>query len=143
MDSNNLQNTSSFTFERIVDTVIRITVLFLLLGWCFAILRPFVLILIWAAVIAIALYPLYLIFLKLFRQSRAWASVVLTVLMLSILIIPTWLLTESVFSEVSHLRDLNQQGMLVIPPPGKNTETWPAITKRILDVWRTSEDYDE
>lgn len=136
MDSNNLQNTPGFTFERIVDTVIRITVLFLLLGWCFAILRPFVLILVWAAVIAIALYPLYLIFLNLFRQSKAWASVVLTVLMLSILIIPTWLLTDSVFAEVSHLRALNQQGLLVIPPPGKNTETWPSVTKPILDFWK-------
>jgi predicted PurR-regulated permease PerM len=136
MDSNNLQNTSSFTFEKIVDTIIRITVLFLLLGWCFAILRPFVLILIWAAVIAIALYPLYLIFLRLFRQSKAWASVVLTLLMLSILIVPTWLLTQSVFEEVSNLRALNQQGMLVIPPPGENTKTWPSITKPILDFWK-------
>jgi predicted PurR-regulated permease PerM len=136
MDSNNFQNASSYSFEKIVDTIIRITVLFLLLGWCFAILRPFVLILIWAAVIAIALYPLYLIFLKLFRQSRAWASVVLTLLMLSILIVPTWLLTQSVFEEVSHLRALNQQGQLIIPPPGENTKSWPSITKPILDFWK-------
>jgi predicted PurR-regulated permease PerM len=106
------------------------------LGWCFTILRPFILILIWAGVIAIAIYPLYTIFLKMFRQRKAWASVVLTLLLLSILIIPSWLLTQSVFEEVSHLRDLNQQGKLVIPPPGENTKAWPSIAKPILDFWR-------
>ncbi|HZB13993.1 MAG TPA: AI-2E family transporter [Chryseolinea sp.] len=136
MEPNNLQNPPSYTFEKLVDTIIRLALLFLLLGWCFTILRPFILILIWAGVIAIALYPLYIIFLKMFRQRKAWASVVLTLLMLSILIIPSWLLTQSVFEEVSHLRDLNQEGKLVIPPPGENTESWPAIAKPILDFWR-------
>ena len=136
MEPNNLQNPSSYTFEKLVDTIIRLALLLFLLGWCFTILRPFILILIWAGVIAIALYPLYIIFLKMFGQRKAWASVVLTLLMLSILIIPSWLLTQSVFEEVSHLRDLNQEGKLVIPPPGENTESWPSIAKPILDVWR-------
>jgi predicted PurR-regulated permease PerM len=136
MESNNLQNPSRYTFEKLVDTIIRLAVLFFLVGWCFTILRPFVLILIWAGVIAIALYPLYIIFLKLFRQRKGWASVVLTLLMLSILVVPSWLLTQSVFEEVSHLRELNQQEQLVIPPPGENTKTWPAIAKPILDFWK-------
>jgi len=144
MESPNPQSPSAMTFEKLVDTIIRLIVLFLLLGWCFAILRPFVLILIWAAVIAIALYPLYIIFLKMFRQRKGWASVVLTLLMVSILVVPSWLLTKSVFEEVSHLRDLNQQGQLVIPPPGENTETWPSIAKPILDFWKlASENLEE
>ena len=56
--------------------------------------------------------------------------------MLSILIIPSWLVTQSLFEEVSHLRDLNKQGQLVIPPPGENTATWPSIAKPILDFWK-------
>ncbi len=123
-------------FEKIVDTIIRLAVLFFLLGWCFTILRPFVLILIWSAVIAIAIYPLYSIFIKIFRGRKTLAAVVLTVLFLSALIIPSWLVTESVFEEVSHLRELNRSGQLVIPPPGENTANWPSITKPILDFWK-------
>ena len=136
MESINPQGPGTFTFAKIVDTIIRLALLFFLLGWCIIILKPFALILIWAAVIAIALYPLYIIFLKVFRKRKAWASVVLTLLMLSILVIPSWLLTQSVFEEVSHLRDLNKQGQLVIPPPGKNTETWPSIAKPVVEFWR-------
>lgn len=123
-------------FEKLVDTLIRLGVLFFLLGWCFTILRPFILVLIWSAVIAIATYPLYTLFIKLFRGRKTVAAVVLTVLFLLILILPSWLVTKSVFEEVSHLRELNKQGELVIPPPGENTATWPAITKPVLDIWR-------
>jgi len=144
MESINPQSPGNFTFAKIVDTIIRLALLFFLLGWCIIILKPFALILIWAAVFAIALYPLYIIFLKVFRKRKVWASVVLTLLMLSILVIPSWLLTQSVFEEVTHLRDLNKQGELVIPPPGKNTETWPSIAKPVVDFWKlASEDLQE
>ena len=136
MESNNSQHAMSIPFGKIVDTLIRLIVLFFLIGWCFTILNPFFLILIWAAVIAIAIYPLYNIFVKMFRKRKTLAAVVLTLLMLSILIIPSWLVTQSLFDEVSHLRELNKQGALLIPPPGENTANWPSVTKPILDFWK-------
>jgi predicted PurR-regulated permease PerM len=123
-------------FEKLVDTIVRLAVLFFLLGWCFTILRPFVLVLIWSAVIAIAIAPLHIIFTKMFRNRKALAAVVLTILMLSVLIIPSWMVTQSVFEEVSNLRELNQNGQLVIPPPGENTANWPAITKPVVEFWK-------
>ena len=144
METYNPSKPPSISFEKLVDIIIRLGVLLFLVGWCFTILRPFVLILIWAAVIAIALYPVYIFFLKMFRQRKGWASAVLTILMLSILIIPSWLVTQSLYDEVSNLRDLNKQGLLVIPPPGENTANWPSVAKPILDLWRlASEDLRE
>jgi len=141
METYNPPNPPTISFEKLVDIIIRLGVLLFLVGWCFTILSPFVLILIWAAVIAIALYPLYIFFLKIFRQRKGWASAVLTILMLSILIIPSWLVTQSLYEEISNLRDLNKQGQLVIPPPGENTASWPSVTKPILDLWKlASED---
>ena len=52
-------NPPAYSVGKIVDLLVRLGLLFLLLGWCISILRPFVLILIWAAVIAIALVPLH------------------------------------------------------------------------------------
>jgi predicted PurR-regulated permease PerM len=144
MESNNPQNSRSLTFEKIADIIIRLAVLFWLVGWCFAILKPFSLILIWAAVIAIAIYPLYSFFLRVFRKRKTLAAVVLTLLILSALLIPSWLVTQSLFGELNHLRDLNTQGQLVIPPPGENTASWPVVTKPLLDFWKlASEDLQE
>lgn len=136
MESNNPQNLSAFKFEKLVDTIIRLGVLFFLIGWCFIILRPFVLVLIWAGVIAIAIYPLYSIFLKIFRGKKALASIVLTILLLSILIIPSWLVTQAIYEELSELRELNKAGLLVIPPPGERAANWPAFTKPVVDFWK-------
>ncbi len=135
MELNNPENLQVITFKKIVDNIIRLGVLFFLLGWCFKILSPFVLILVWAAVIAIAIYPLYNIFVKMFRQRRTLAAVVLTLLILTVLLIPSWLVTDSLFEEVKYLRDLNQKGELVIPPPAENTSNWPGFAKPVLDFW--------
>jgi len=138
MESNNPQITS-INFEKTVDTLIRLGVLLFLIGWCFSILRPFVLVLTWAAVIAIAIYPLYILFIKVFKR-KILAAVVLTLILLSILIIPSWMVSKSLFDEISHLRELNQQGQLVIPPPGERTASWPAIAKPVIDFWQLASD---
>jgi predicted PurR-regulated permease PerM len=134
MESFNPPKSPNITFERLVDIIIRLCVLLFLLGWCFVILTPFVLILIWAGVIAIAIYPVYNFFIKVFRK-RSLASVMLTLVMLSILVVPSWLVTQSLFEEVNHLRELNSQGKLVIPPPGDRVAGWPAVTKPIVEIW--------
>ena len=44
--------------EMAIDIAIRIGVLALLIAWCFQILRPFITIVIWGAIIAISFYPM-------------------------------------------------------------------------------------
>src|SRR6478609_1143627 len=110
MELNTPERPTILTFEKIVDIIIRLSVLLWLIGWCFTILRPFVLVLTWAGVIAIAIYPLYTFFLKIFRQRKTLASVILTAIILGLLLFPSWLVTESLFSEISHLKELNDQG---------------------------------
>jgi len=85
-------NSSAFSFEKIVDTIIRLGVLAVLLMWCFDILKPFVLILVWAVVIAIAIYPVHVFFEKIFRGRKILAVIVLTLVMLSFIIIPSGLI---------------------------------------------------
>ena len=136
MEANHPQRPVSVTFEKIVDTLIRLAVLFFLVGWCITIVKPFVLMLIWAAVIAIAMYPLYSTFVHMFRKRTILASVVLTLCMLSIVIMPSWLVTQALFEEVSHLSTRYTQGQLFIPPPGESTAHWPAVAKPLLDFWK-------
>ncbi len=133
-------NSSYYNFEKIVDTLIRLGVLSLLLMWCFDILKPFVLILIWAVVIAIAIYPVHKFFLKVFRGRTILAVIVLTLFMLSVIIIPSGLIMYSLFEGVNHFRELFKSGEHIIPPPGGTTADWPTITKPIIDVWQLASD---
>ena len=133
-------NSAAFSFEKIVDLIIRLGVLALLLMWCFDILKPFVLILIWAVVIAIAIYPVHNFFVKVFRGRTILAVIVLTLFMLSFIIIPSGLIMYSLFEGVNHFREVFQAGEPLIPPPGGNTANWPPITKPILDFWQLASD---
>ena len=133
-------NSSAFSFEKIVDTIIRLGVLAVLLMWCFDILKPFVLILVWAVVIAIAIYPVHMFFEKIFRGRKILAVIVLTLVMLSFIIIPSGLIIYSLYEGVNHFRDAFNNGEHLIPPPGGTTANWPVITKPIVEIWQLASD---
>jgi predicted PurR-regulated permease PerM len=131
-----IDTNQSYNFERIVDVIIRLGFLSLLLMWCFDILRPFILILVWAIVIAIAVYPVHKFFVKILRGRKILAVVVLTLFMLSIIIIPSGLIMYSLYEGVNHFSELFKTGEPLIPPPGGSTANWPTIAKPIVDFWQ-------
>ena len=135
MQTNN-PNASANNIEKMVDTILRLLVLFLILDWCFGILQPFGLVLIWAAVIAIAAYPLHHFFTGLLGGRKTLAAVVLVLLLLSILVVPAMLVSASMYEGISHITQNYKEGQPLIPPPGGNTASWPSITKPLVDIWQ-------
>ena len=129
---------SNFEIGIIVDMLIRLGLLFLLIGLCISFIMPFSLVLIWGAIIAVTVYPIYHGLLKLFRGRKILASLLLTIGMLSILVIPAWVLTESMLTGILQVRDMYHQGQPLIPPPGKEVHDWPAITQPILSLWQSA-----
>lgn len=135
MESSN-ESRQGIKFKYIVDVIIRLGLLLLLLFWCFDILRPFILVLIWAVVIAIANYPIYEIFVKWFRGRVIWAAVVLTSLMLSLIIVPSGMILYSLYEGINHFREMFNLGQPLIPAPGGSTANWPSVAKPIIDIWQ-------
>lgn len=127
-----------FNFEKIADTLIRLGVLFLLIGWCYDILKPFVLIIVWSIVIAVALSPIYESIVKIFRGKKILATVFLALLLISILVVPSILVTQSLYEEINNFTDSYQANGHLIPPPGESTKNWPAFTKPLLEIWQTA-----
>jgi predicted PurR-regulated permease PerM len=137
MDQNN-SNYNLYNFEKIADIIIRLGVLFLLIGWCYDILKPFVLIIIWAVVIAIAFSPIYQSVVKLFRGKKILATVFLAMLLLAVLVTPSIMVSKSLYEEINHFTIAYRSGEHLIPPPGESTKNWPTITKPILEIWKSA-----
>ncbi len=133
-------NLSKYNFEKIVDLIIRLGILSLLLMWCYAILKPFILILIWSVVIAIAIYPIHNTFVKIFRGRKSIATIVLISLLLSIIIIPSGLILYSLYEGLNYFQQIYAAGKPLIPSPAGNTANWPSIAKPIIDFWQLSSD---
>lgn len=131
----------NYNFQKIVDAIVRLFVLYLLFSWCFSVVQPFIYILIWGSIIAIAVYPIYSYLVKVFRGSRLLSAGFITLIMLSVLVIPSIFLADSLIDGIGKIRAIFEQGQPLLPPPGENTKNWPAITKPILDFWQAgSED---
>jgi predicted PurR-regulated permease PerM len=79
----------------LIDTIIRIVVLFLLIAWCIGIILPFLEPVIWGAVIAIGLHPFFAMIKRWVGNRNTLAGVLLILLMLVILLLPTALAHQS------------------------------------------------
>jgi predicted PurR-regulated permease PerM len=102
---------------------------------CLMILRPFIPMLAWGIIIAVAAYPAFEKVKHALGGRGVTSALLFTVLLLAILILPTLLLAETlvhgVQTLVTHLKDET----LTIPPPPAGVESWPIIGPRLKNVW--------
>ena len=80
---------------RTVELAIRLGALFVLLYWCFILIEPFILMVLWGIILAIALLPVFRRFSGLLGQSPRLAAVMLVGSLIAILVVPVIMLTDS------------------------------------------------
>lgn len=121
--------------EDIVQFVIRLGLLGLLILWTFIVIRPFVPILSWSGVLAVAFHPAFAWLSQRLGNRPRTASAVLTLVTLGIVIGPAaWL----GLSAVEGLRDLASQlgsGDLVLQAAPERIRTWPLIGPQLYAFW--------
>ncbi len=123
---------------RALETSIRIGVVVLLAAWCFQIVRPFLIPVVWGIIIAVAVYPAYQRLVLALKGHSAVAAVIQTLLMFVILLIPTVMLTDTLISGVKGLAAAMKAGTLEVPPPPASVATWPIIGEPLDNFWRTA-----
>ncbi|USD36030.1 MULTISPECIES: AI-2E family transporter [Ferrimonas] len=121
-----------------VDAAIKIGMIALMVSWCFQIVRPFILPIVWGGIIAIALYPLVQAGALRTGLSQTRVSVAVTVLALALLLVPTLLFSGALFSGTQELIGDVQQGTLEIPPPKASVADWPLVGEKLYQFWSRS-----
>jgi predicted PurR-regulated permease PerM len=130
--------------KRTVEAAIRIGVIAGLIAWCFMIARPFLVPIIWGAIIAVAVFHGYDRLQTVLGGRRITAAVLVTLLMLVLLVVPSVLLGESLVSGAHKVMDFFQSGELKIPPPPNSIAGWPLIGEPIARTWTlASEDLEK
>src|SRR3974377_582756 len=81
--------------NRTVEAVIRIGVIAGLIGWCFVIAQPFLVPIIWGAIIAVTVFHGYEKLAASLGGRRVLAAVLVTLFMLVMLVVPSVLLGDS------------------------------------------------
>jgi hypothetical protein len=130
--------------KRTVEAAIRIGVIAGLIAWCFMIARPFLVPIIWGAIIAVAVFHGYDRLQTGLGGRRITAAVLVTLLMLVLLVVPSVLLGESLVSGARNVVDSFQSGEFHIPPPPDSVAGWPLIGEPIAKTWTlASENLEE
>jgi predicted PurR-regulated permease PerM len=122
----------------VYDTTIRLFILILIVAWCLMIMLPFVSIILWSLILAMAMYPLHSALSKKLGGRPKWASFIIIFTILAIVILPTGLLVGSLIEEVKALKASYDAGKLSIPPPSDNVKTWPIIGEKLYDLWQSA-----
>jgi predicted PurR-regulated permease PerM len=121
--------------HRVREAFIDICLFILLTGACFFILRPFLLLILWSVIIAIAAYPSYRRLKDRLGGRTGLAAIVATGLLLTIFIVPIVFVTGSLVQGLQGLAARLTQGTSVIPPVPARVENWPLIGLPIKHAW--------
>lgn len=121
--------------RRTLEAAIRIGLVVLLALWCFNIVSPFIMLVLWGTIIAVAIYPLFVKFSALLGGRRKLAATLMTLFALALLITPTVMLTESAIENSKVLAHQLREGAISIPPPPEKVQGWPLVGKKIYSTW--------
>lgn len=121
--------------NKVIHYSIQLLALAALIGWCFAIIRPFLTPLIWGSVMAVALYPTHNLLTKKLGGRNFWSASIITVLFLLLIIGPALWLMLSTVSEVKDLIAEYQAGTISVPAPSEDVKAWPLVGRKLFDLW--------
>jgi predicted PurR-regulated permease PerM len=114
---------------------LQIGALLVLLWWCFSIVRPFISIVVWAVIIAVAVYPLHLSLTARLGGREKISAVIFALIGLAIIILPTWFLADSSIAGLKSIGGNLKAGTVVIPPPNPDVANWPVIGGKTFEIW--------
>jgi predicted PurR-regulated permease PerM len=121
--------------RRLLDVLIRATLLLALALLCYRVISPFLPLTIWALIFAVTLHPVQLRLAALFGGRSGLAATVLVLIGIAALVVPIALLMSSLADSVRTLIEAVQQNTLQIPPPPEGVATWPVIGAKLNSLW--------
>ena len=122
--------------QKPVDLYINIVLLSILLVWSFMIIRPFVTLIVWSIIVAVALYPIYQKILGVFKgKKKGLVTGIFVLLLLALIVVPTISLTGSIIDSGKEIYEQFDQGTLKVPPPSTDIKEWPLIGEKLYGAW--------
>ncbi len=124
--------------NRAVETSIRIGLIALLVIWCFQVVRPFIQLIVWGIIIAIAIHPLYLKLGRVTGGRRGLSATILVAGLLLLLLVPSVMITTSLVESATELAGNLREGEIDVPPPPAQVADWPIVGGRVHALWTTA-----
>ncbi len=101
----------------------------------FLIVMPFIMVILWGVIIAVAVFPAYEYLVAKLGGRRKLTSTLLAILALAALLIPSANFFGGAFDGVKSVATRLHEGTLVVPPPPESVGEWPLVGDDIASIW--------
>lgn len=125
---------------RATDVAVRLVALGLLGAWCFTLIRPFIAILVWGAILAVALWPIFAWLTRVLGGRGRIAAGAMTLLGLAVMLGPVALLLANLATSTEALLRALSTGALDVPPPPPGVADWPLVGAPLAEFWTEASD---
>ena len=119
-----------------LEIAIRLSLVFLIIAWCLKILTPFISLIAWGAIIAIAIYPLFLKLTTKLGGKKKLAVTLIAVIGIAAILIPVIELSGSLVESATRIATHASEGTATIPPPTESVKEWPLIGEKTYAFWQ-------
>lgn len=126
--------------SRFTDLVIRLTVVGLFAYLSLTLLAPFVIMIIWAVILAVALYPAYGSLRRRLGGRGGLAAALITLLGLVIIVVPLGAVTVNVAETTLEVVADFENRTVAVPRPPESVRDWPVIGERVHAAWSLASD---
>ncbi len=114
---------------------IRIGALLVLIIFCFQIVSPFVGLVAWAMIIAVAIYPAHVLLAAKLGGREKTSATIFVLIGMAIVILPTYMTAESSVAALSTVAGNLKAGTVSIAQPDESVAQWPLIGKKVYAGW--------
>ena len=121
--------------SQLLDVLIRTGLVFALAMLCYQIFSPFLTLMIWALILAVAMYPLHQRLAYRLGGRQGLAATLIALVGVLVIVAPTGLLLASLGDATQNFVRSVQTNTLQIPAPRQGVEGWPIVGKEIYAFW--------
>ena len=121
--------------SELLDVFIRAGLILALAALCYQVFSPFLTLMVWAVILAVALYPVQQFLADRMGGKQGLAATLLVLLCIALVIVPTAVLMSSLGDSVHQLVIDVQEDTLEIPAPPEAVATWPVVGEKLHAIW--------
>ena len=118
-----------------IEIAVNLLLIFVILYWCLKILSPFIGLIIWAAIISIALYKPFQKLQTALGGKKKLALALFTIIGLAVVVVPSWLFIGSIVDSGQEIAASLETGEFDIRPPNERVKDWPLVGEKIYAQW--------
>ena len=127
-----------------IEIAVHLSLIAIIVIWCFNIIKPFVSIIMWAAIIAISMYKPFLKLKSLMGDNQKLALALFTILGLATVMVPAWMFVGSIVDSAQEITTSLETGEFEIAPPSENVKDWPLVGNKVYTSWsQAASDFEE